>query len=112
MTDDEMTKTGFALRCGRQTGTEFDAECRDARKMAESLGLLSLEFVLCDGALMREVRVTNRRSGLARRYPHLHWLVILREELHGGLLGRPQPGGAAMQRRLDLARGAGGSSAD
>ena len=112
MTDDEITEARLALRSGRQSGTAFDAECREARKMAESLGLLSLEFVLCDGSLMTEVGVTNRKSGLARRYPRLHWLVALREELHGGLLGRPQPVGAGMQRRLELARGAGGSSAD
>lgn len=85
---------------------EFEAECRDAREMSESRGLLSLDFNLCDVPPMTEVRVTNRKSGLTRQYPRKHWLVALREELEGGLLGPTQAVGAAMRRRLDLARGA------
>jgi len=92
--------------------TGFDAERQDARRMAESLGLLSLEFVLREESFLTEVRVTNRRLGLVRQYPRKHWLVALREELRGGLLGPTKSVGAGMRRRLNLARWAGVSSAD
>ena len=84
----------------------FDAECRHARELAESVGLLSMTFMLEVDSPIPRVRATNGRTGASRLYARAGWLEAVKVEIDGGALGRTYRIGEEMKRRLDQARAA------